>query len=322
MLNVSLLISQIFTLQTGSFGLGILCSLLSWEVLFHRKVLSTLTLFLLFSIGFKGGGALIGHFDSHMPYLASTLVIWGLIQPFLSYGILRRLTSVDPSTAAAIAACFGSISIMTYSAGTAFLEKLEIDYDGFIVALLAIMEVPAIISGLLIAKMFNPSTSHSLRDLMREVLVNKTVWTICAGMVAGGLSSYFQWQTFSATLLLFFYPCLSLFLFKMGWLVGGHREHLKQFSWSLICFGLYMPLLGAFVGILIAYFFNIALGTGTLIAILTASASYIAAPATMKIALPESKESVYLPLSLGIAFPFNVILGIPFYHQMAVFFLN
>ena len=108
----------------------------------------------------------------------------------------------------------------------------------------------------------------------------------------------------------------------MGWMIGKQKRDFNQFSWSLMLFGFYMPLIGAFFGILLSYCLKLDVGTGTMVAILSASASYIAAPAAMKIALPEAKETIYLPLSLGIAFPFNIVIGIPLYYQISIIFLQ
>jgi hypothetical protein len=184
------------------------------------------------------------------------------------------------------------------------------------------MEIPAIISGLFLAKSFKGADSRSRKGVLAEAIFNKTVLFIFAGMAFGFFCYLMQWKVVPDKIFLLFKPFLCLFLFNMGWLVGRHREDLGQFSWSLSLFGLYMPLIGGAFGIFLSSLFHLDVGTGTLIAVLSASASYIAAPAAMRVALPEAKEAVYLPLSLGVAFPFNVVVGIPLYYQAALKFLG
>jgi hypothetical protein len=320
--TLKIFIFNLTTIPIISFVFGVFLSILPFKFPFNKKIYLFLTFFLLFSIGLKGGGSLLHHSGHKVFFMLGLLVVWGFVQPLVSYWILRRFTKTDSTTAAAISACFGSVSVMTYVAATTFLEKLDVQYEGSVLAALAIMEVPAIISGLLIAKKVNKSKDHSIKSLWIHAIFNKSILMIFAGMFFGGVCYLFEWSAPVTKIGFFFKPCLSLFLLNMGWLVGSQREHLRDFSWSLSLFGFYMPLMGAFFGILLSYFFNFNVGTGTLITVLCASASYIAVPAVMKIAIPEAKEGVYLSLSLGIAFPFNVVIGIPIYYQLALRVLN
>lgn len=315
---LDLFVSNLLTIPIFVFVLGMLLSRCS--IHFSSKLSSLLTFFLLFGIGFKGGISFIEHSGYHLILILGVLILWGLLQPFLSYGILRKFTQIDKATAVAIAACFGSISVMTYAAGSTFLEKLQVEYDGLVVAALAVMEIPAIISGLYIAKLFQPV--HEQKHILKEVVLNKTVLMIFSGMVVGMIVTYMKWSGVSIIILTLFKPFLYLFLFSMGLLVGRHRGELREFSWSLSLFGVYMPLIGGAFGIALSYALGLNPGTGMLIALLTASASYIAVPAAIKVALPEAKEAIYLPLSLGITFPFNVMVGIPMYYQLALKFLR
>lgn len=315
-------INNLFTIPILTFVSGMFLSSMRFKWISNERINSTLILFLLFSIGLKGGGSLIAHSGYRIFLILILLTILGLVQPLFSYGILRKFTKIDSSTAVAIAACFGSTSVMTYVAGVNFLEKLDIRYEGLVAAALAIMEVPAIISGLFIFRYFNKTSNTAMKKLVIDAILNKTVLIILGGMIFGGICYLFQWETLPAKISILFKPILCLFLFKMGMLIGKHREDLRHFSWSLTLFGVYMPLIGAVFGILLSYFLHLSVGTGTLITVITASASYIAVPASMKIAIPEAKEAIYLPLSLGITFPFNVVLGIPLYYELAIKFLN
>lgn len=281
-----------------------------------------LSYFLLFSIGLKGGGAFMEHSTNKFFSLLITLIGWGLVHPFISYWLLRKLTKIDRSTATAIAACFGSVSVMTFAAAAAFLEKLQVPYQTLVIAFLATMEVPAILSGLFISKWRNESIEGELKNLWIHALFNKTILMIFIGMAIGMISYRLELNDLTANVLILFKPCLCLFLFHMGVVIAKQKNDLNQFSWPLGLFGFYMPLIGGVIGVVLSYLFNLDPGTGTLIAVLCSSASYIAVPAVVKIAIPQAKEAIYLPLSLGIAFPFNVVIGIPIYYILATKILS
>lgn len=320
----TLFLNNLFNLPLLCFLCGILTTFIRPGVSLPKRVNQFLTIYILFSIGLKGGGPISDHFtssiSSFIPIL-TLLIVCGLSQPVLSFFLLRLFTKVDFLTAAAISASFGSVSVMTFVAAISFLDQLHIHYQELIIAALAVMEIPAIISGVFIAKMCDRKESK-LSKILRESLVNKAILTIVIGMVVGILMTATGFSKVSDTVFVSFKPLLCLFLFDMGLHVGGHRSHFCDFSWSLNLFGVYMPLIGGFVGLLLSYLMHVDVGTGTLIAVLTASASYIAVPAAMRIVLPQAKESIYLPLSLGIAFPFNVIIGIPLYYHFAIKLLH
>jgi hypothetical protein len=207
---------------------------------------------------------------------------------------------------------------MTYVAGANFLEKSGIQYNGLVITALAVMEVPAIISGLFIYQFHNKQNSfQNKRDVLYHSIFNKSLLLIFLGIFSGILLYTLKCKDFGTNILILFQPTLTIFLLSMGYLVGCSRKSLSHFSLGLILFGICMPIVGATFGILMGMFLKLDQGTGTLIAVLTASASYIAVPAAMRVSLPEAKETIYLPLSLGITFPFNVVIGIPLYYEIA-----
>lgn len=319
---LNILLKNLIAIPIICFLLGIFFSFLRTDRLFRPKFHSLLTYFLLFSIGLKGGSAFMQHSTTKFFSILGAMIVWGLIQPFISYWILRKFTKTDGSTAAAIAACFGSVSVMTFVAGATFLEKLHVPYETLVIAVLAMMELPAIISGLFISKRRSQSEVRNTKNLWIHTLFNKTILMIFLGMLCGMICYRLQLSYLTIHILSVFKLCLCLFLLNMGLLIGKQRKDLNQFSWSLSLFGFYMPLIGGAFGLALSYFFDLDAGTGTLIAVLSASASYIAVPAAMRIAIPEAKEAVYLPLSLGIAFPFNVLIGIPIYYVSALKLLS
>lgn len=320
---LNILLMNLITIPILCFivGIGFGAYRISW--LFRPKIHSMLTCILLLLIGLKGGVAFSQNSVAPQFFtLFGILIVWGLIQPFISFWILTKFTKIDAPTAAAISACFGSVSVMTFASGTAFLEKLQVPYQTVVIAMLAIMEVPAILSGLFISKSRNMPAGDKTKNLWIHTLFNKSILLIFLGMAIGMIFDRLHFASLTNHILFLFRPLLCLFLFNMGMIIGKERSGLYQFSWSLSLFGIYMPLIGGMFGILLSYLFGLDSGTATMIAILSASASYIAVPAAVRIAIPQANEAVYLPLSLGIAFPFNVIIGIPIYYILSINLLN
>jgi hypothetical protein len=318
----SVILNNLFAIPIFLFLAGFILSFFNISLLLKEKHQTLLIYFLLFCIGVKGGSSFRGSVFLDFFYLLALLVAWGFLQPFLSLAILRKFTKIDLSTAAVIASCFGSVSLVTFAAATAFLEKLNICYESLVISLLAIMEIPAIFSGLIICRWKNLSNAAEGKGIIWHTLFNKSIALIIFGLLFGFLLSFFDLHQTSFFFKQLFNPSLYVFLLNMGFLIGRKRKDLTDFSFSLCLFGCYMPLLGGGVGLLLSYIFQTGVGTGTLISVLTASASYIAVPAAMKIAIPQARESIYLPLSLMIAFPFNILIGIPIYYLLAAKFLS
>jgi hypothetical protein len=181
------------------------------------------------------------------------------------------------------------------------------------------MEAPAILSGLFIAHRTAPETKKHAREekrLSREIFTNGAILLIFGSFAVGWITGEKGATQMSAFLIEPFQGVLALFLMDMGLLVAKNLHHLRQFTLPLALFGIYMPLIGASIGCAASRIIGLDIGTGTLFTVLCASASYIAVPAAMRLALPEAKTSIYLPLSLAITFPFNVVFGIPLYYAM------
>jgi hypothetical protein len=274
------------------------------------------------AIGFKGGAAIAASptIDSTMLLTMLAGVVVGFLQPFLGYALLKATTKLDSPTAAAVAAHYGSISMVTFATAAAFLKVNDIVFAGYIVAVLALMEAPAILSGLFIAHRAAPETrSHKTEEkkLSREIFTNGAILLLMGSFLIGWATGADGLSKMEGFLVTPFQGILALFLLDMGLLVAKNLHQLRQFTWSMGLFGIYMPLIGAAIGLATARAIGLDVGTGTLFTVLTASASYIAVPAAMRLALPEAKAAVYVPLSLAITFPFNVIVGIPLYYMLA-----
>lgn len=304
------------------FALGIIAGFVKSDLEIPESISRYLSIYLMMAIGFKGGVAIANTEDFNGEILTTIItgLVIGFLQPFLGYALLRLTTAVDRPTAAAISAHYGSISMVTFATAVTFLTTNEIIYAGYIVAILALMEAPAIISGLFIARHRMAKSNEVLegqKKLKREIFTNGAILLLLGSFIIGVLSGQRGLDQTSGFLVTPFYGVLCLFLLDMGLLVAKNIQHLRHFTFSLIAFGIYMPLIGAAIGLVASKFIGLDLGTGTLFTVLCASASYIAVPAAMRLALPEAKPTIYIPLSLAITFPFNISLGVPLYFEIA-----
>jgi len=309
------------------FVLGILAGFIKSDLEVPESISRYLSIYLMMAIGVKGGVA-IANTPAFTPAILAAIVAgfaMSLFMPFLAFFMLKSTTRLDRPTAAAIAAHYGSISIVTFATASAFLKSHEIAYAGYVVAILALMEAPAIFSGLFIAHRAAPETrAHKTEDkkLIRDIFTNGAILLLSGAFVIGWITGQPGMDKMAGFLETPYQGILCLFLLDMGLLVTKNVGHLKAFTWPLAGFGLYMPLIGAGLGLLMAKMIGLDVGTGTLFAVLCGSASYIAVPAAMRLALPEAKASIYIPMSLAITFPFNVALGIPLYYAAATRLLS
>ncbi|MFN5608176.1 MAG: sodium-dependent bicarbonate transport family permease [Holosporales bacterium] len=309
------------------FLLGIGAGLLRSNLEVPESISRYLSIYLMMAIGFKGGNALASSqsISNTAILLMLSGVALGFIMPFIGYFFLRRTTKLDALNAAAVAAHYGSISMVTFATGVSFLTAKGIDYQGYIAAVVALMEAPAIISGLLLARLYTPvlAKPHPSRPgLIHESLTNGAILLLLGAFVIGWLSGDSGMQKMKVFLIDPFHGVLALFLLDMGLLVVKHLSGLRGFSISLVLFGIYMPFIGAALGLGISDILHLDPGTGFLFIVLMASASYIAVPAALRLALPEANPGLYVPMSLAITFPFNIIIGIPLYYSIAVPFLQ
>jgi uncharacterized protein len=298
------------------FMLGALAALLKSDLEIPAPIGKALSLYLMAAIGFKGGLSLAKGADASMLALLATAFLLSLLMPLVAFGLLRRTTRLGVIDAAAIAAHYGSVSVVTFVTATAFLQQQEILFSGALVAALALMESPAIVSGLLLAR--RDGAKGPLMKALKEAAVNGSILLLVGALAIGWATG----ESLGPVLIVPFTGVLAFFLLDMG-LIAAQR--LKSFSaggWSLVAFGLYMPLLGATFGLVAAKALGLSMGDGTLLAVLAASASYIAVPAALRHALPQANPSLYVPLSLGVTFPFNILIGIPLYHAAAKYWLG
>ena len=233
------------------------------------------------------------------------------------------MTALSVTDAAAVAGHYGSISIVTFVAATSVLQSQGIASEGYMVAVAAVMEAPAILSALwLVARFAKPvdgaDRSQDTKGLWREILLNGSIVLLIGSFVIGFLTGPKGLSEIESFIVAPFKGVLCLFLLDMGLVAGrGLRASAHQLRPGLIAFGMLMPVLGALAGLIAATLIGLSTGGTLLLMTLSASASYIAVPAAMRVALPEANPSIYLTMSLGVTFPFNLTIGIPLYLSIA-----
>ena len=309
------------------FALGLLAGFVKSDLSVPEHISRYLSIYLMMAIGFKGGVAIAEtpNIDGEVIATIVAGLAVGFFQPFIGYYLLRVTSKLDSATAAAVAAHYGSISMVTFVTAANFLDASAVIYAGYIVAVLALMEAPAILSGLFIANKADPelkaSGGGSTSKLVREILTNGAILLLVGAFFVGAITGTSGMEKLEGFLVTPFQGLLALFLLDMGLLVSRQASHLKEFTFRLFMFGLYMPLIGACVGLGLSKLIGLDVGTGMLFTVLCASASYIAVPAAMRLALPQAKAAIYVPMSLAITFPFNIVFGIPLYYAGAQYLL-
>ncbi|WP_132693310.1 sodium-dependent bicarbonate transport family permease [Rhodovulum steppense] len=297
-----------------SFALGVAASLARSDLSVPEAAAKALSIYLLFAIGFKGGAGVAAHGLDGTLLLA---LIAGLVLsagiPFVAFALLRTMTRLGTVDAGAVAAHYGSISIVTFVAATSVLTSQGIASEGFMVAVAAIMEAPAILAALWLVMRKGGQTDME-SGLWREILLNGSIVLLIGAFAIGWITGPAGLAEIESFIIAPFKGVLCLFLLDMGLVAGRNlRESRGVITPGLLAFGVVMPPIGAAFGLAAGLALGLSLGGVVLMMTLAASASYIAVPAAMRVALPEAKPSIYLTLSLGITFPFNLTLGIPLY---------
>jgi hypothetical protein len=296
------------------FVLGMLAVWARSDLSIPEAVAKFLALYLLLSIGFRGG-AEVGHHGLTAPLLSAIAagVVLSFATPFIAYALLRATTGLGAIDAAAIAGHYGSISAVTFAAVTGMLNQLAVPYDGYLVAVAAAMETPAIFAALWIANR-ERKTRHGGGDFLREVAFNGSIFILLGSFAIGAATGERGLAMLKPFILDPFAGVLCLFLLDMGLVAGrGLRQGWRYLSFAVTSFAVVMPLIGATIAAAMAALLGLSAGSAAVLITLAASASYIAAPAAMRLALPAANPALALTLSLGVTFPFNLLVGIPLY---------
>lgn len=315
---LSLAAANLLTPMILCFALGLAASLARSELTIPEAAAKTMSIYLLFAIGFKGGVAVNDHgLDASLglAILGGVVLSFGL--PFVAFALLKVLTRLSATDAAAVAAHYGSISIVTFVTATSVLQSSGIASEGYMVAVAAAMEAPAIVSALwLVARSGQAAKMDA--DLWREILLNGSIVLLVGSFMIGLVTGAKGMERIDAFIVAPFQGILCLFLLDMGLVAGRGLKGAKGvLTAGALAFGILMPVIGAAAGLAVGLGLGLSTGGVALMMVLAASASYIAVPAAMRVALPEANPALYLTLSLGVTFPFNLTLGIPSYVAVA-----
>lgn len=312
------------------FALGMVAQLIRSDLKLPVDLTKSLTIYLLLSVGIHGGIELSHtNFGDALPSILVALGL-GLIFPIIAYWVINRIGKIDRLNAVAIAAHYGSVSAGTFLTAIAFLEALNIDYEKQPIIMLAIMESPAILIGLLMASTIRKKYSNHITtvhtnktELIKEAFTNGSIVLLLGGLLIGDIATDKSLQAIMPFFDQLFIGALCVFLLAMGMEAGKKLGEFKVAGKFLVFFGVLMPVFSGMLGVILGiYLLNFGVGGATLVGVLAASASYIAVPPAMRMAIPEANPSIYLTLSLGVTFPFNVIVGIPFFYNFANFLLK
>ncbi|MCB9885376.1 MAG: sodium-dependent bicarbonate transport family permease [Planctomycetes bacterium] len=308
------------------FGLGVLAALVRSPLEIPAPVSKLLALYLLWAIGFKGGVELAhgGLGGTVLPALGAAVLLAALA-PLPVFALARRRLSVHDATA--LAAAYGSISAVTFLTACAGLERQGIGYGGHMVAAMALMESPAIVVAVLLrqrllARQGSDAAPTSTKALLHDALLNGPVVLLLGSLIIGALCGDSGYQAMKPLCKDAFPGVLVFFLLDLGVLAGGRMRQLAAHARFLLPFGVIVPLLQVTVALPLAALIGMSVGDATLLAVLAASASYIAVPAAMRLAVPEAEASVYVGAALGITFPFNIVIGLPVYQAAATWILT
>ncbi len=305
------------------FALGLLAASLRSDLEIPEQVAKFLSVYLLFAIGLKGGAALAANeLQLSMLLVLGVSVLLACIIPLAVYFALSRRLSV--ADAAATAATYGSVSAVTFVTATSYLDAEGVAWQGYFVAAMALMESPAIIVGLMLYRLKQGTPNNGdiyAKDIFRESFLNGSVFLILGSLVIGYLASDTGMQQLQPVIGDLFTGVLCLFLLDMGIVAARRIRDMRAQSASgngayLVSLGIAIPAANAAVALAISAALGLAEGDALLLIVLAASASYIAVPAAMRLALPEANPSIYLAMSLAITFPFNLLIGIPLYHSV------
>jgi hypothetical protein len=301
------------------FLLGLAARLLRSDLKLPGVLYESLTIYLLLAIGIKGGVELASHpYGPVLGQLMAALAI-GVTLPLLAYPILRHAGKFDHHNAGAIAAHYGSVSVVTFAVGLAYLTQRNIPYESYMPLFVAVLEAPGIIVGVMLGRMAEGGRDLRWPLLVREVLLGKSIVLLLGGLIIGWLAGPVMIGPVKPFFYDLFKGALCLFLLEMGLIVASRAGDLRKAGPFLVGFGVLMPLLAGTIGAVAGSLVGLSVGGTTLLAALAASASYIAAPAAVRIALPQANPGVSLAAALGVTFPFNITLGIPAYHAIARF---
>ncbi len=297
------------------FLLGLIAGLAKSDLRLPPAVYELLSILLLLAIGLKGGIELSKQpLASVLPQSLAVIALAAVI-PFLVYPILRYAGRLERPDAASIAGHYGSVSVATYAVGVAFLASAGIAFEAHLALFLVLLEMPGIVVGILLARGISRDTQWG--RLSHEIFFGKSIVLLLGGLIIGYIAGPEGIEPLEPLFMDSFKGVLALFLLEMGLIAASQSKALREHGLVVVVFGLLAPVPLAILGALLGWSLGLSVGGTTMLAVLAGSCSYIAAPAAMRIAVPEANPALSLGASLGVTFPFNIFVGIPIYFALA-----
>ncbi|HMT07285.1 MAG TPA: sodium-dependent bicarbonate transport family permease [Pyrinomonadaceae bacterium] len=311
-MDIQVLISNLTNPTLLFFLLGIMATLVKSDLQIPESSSKFISLYLLFAIGFKGGQEL-----SHSTFTAEIgySLLFGLAMsaliPIYSFFILKRKLSVSDSCA--VAAAFGSVSAVTFVAASSYLEAQNITFGGHMVAVMALMEAPAIIVAVMLMDRYDDdaATNRNIWEIARHSLTNGSVLMVIGSLIIGLVADSKQAEGIKPFTTDIFKGFLAIFLLDMGMITA------RRYGWFVTASAILIPAINGSLAAILSGLFTQDVGNQTIFGVLAASASYIAVPAAMRLAAPKADPGLYIPVALGVTFPFNITIGLPLYYYLA-----
>ena len=297
------------------FLLGIAAGLLRSELRLPPAIYEFLSVILLIAIGLKGGVELSKQSFGALSGQIVLVLLMGFVLPLLAFPVLRWFGKLPRADAASIAAHYGSVSVGTYAAAAAWMNARGVAFEEYMPLFVVLLEVPAIIIGIILARGVSRKTRWG--KLGHEIFLGKGIVLLGGGLIIGWIVGPQGVEPIGGLFFGLFKGVLALFLLEMGLIAAAQAGNLRKHGLFLVVFSVAMPLVSALIGGALGSLMGLSIGGITLLATLAASASYIAVPAAMRLAVPEANPALSLAASLGVTFPFNVLIGIPLYHRVA-----
>jgi hypothetical protein len=303
------------------FVLGVVARLAKSDLRLPEALYETLSIYLLLAIGLKGGVELARQPAAGVLPSAAAAIALGAAIPLMLYPVLRRIGRLGVADSASIAAHYGSVSVVTFAVGTSLLLQAGVPFESHMPLLVALMEAPGIVVGIALARALAPVDGRrpplQWGTLAHEVLFGKSIVLLLGGLAIGAIAGPATIAPIEPVFFGLFKGVLALFLLEMGLVAGGRLGDLRRAGAFLLGFGIAAPAALGLIGALVGHLLGLSLGGTALLGTLAASASYIAAPTAMRVAVPEANPALSIGVVLGVTFPFNITLGIPLYLQYA-----
>lgn len=297
------------------FLLGVIAGLARSDLKIPGSIYEALSIFLLLAIGLQGGVKLAEFPLAELVVPGLLILLVGSLIPLIAFPVLRLLGRMTRPDSASIAAHYGSVSVVTFSVGVALLIQEDIDFEGYMIVFLVLLEIPALVIGVILARYGVGKARWG--KLFHEVFFGKSIFLLAGGLVIGYIAGAEGIKPLDVLFFDLFKGILALFLLEMGLVAAARIAGLRAYGVFLISFAILMPIFSAILGVLLGWALGLSVGGTFLLATLYASASYIAAPAAMRIAVPQANPALSIGAALGITFPFNIFAGIPLYFWMA-----